>query len=333
MQIRQPTGALILLAALHVLYGILLRRFYSPNPSPLFYLYVGFAFAQTALLGIWAGLATIHWAARLFGVAIGITYLAWQPVAGGGFMELLAFFVLSVSGVALLLLMSRRWVRLRHTNREAGLARNLRIHFSIRQMFLLVFLIASFFAMLRWLLPRFPRSDEPEFLAILKYLGIAFAVFSVCWMLRLARREAAAVPDPGTYMTIRPILPVIVAIGGLFAIGRWLLPQFLTRATVFLLLAPCLVCVILAITSVWSVFGPSRPVLRWALVFMIAIGAGLGVVWSLFGSRNGEELAVCSIMAIAWWFLHVSLFVVRSCGFELVQYGRTPSPVAPGSTK
>lgn len=188
MQIQSPKTALFLLAALHLLAGTLLCRSYttSGKPTPLMAMYSGLMFSQIGLLGIWTGLRTSHWAARLLGVGLGMAYLARQflGLPRTDHSALLLFMIISIVAVASVLLVVRKWIaRVQLGNGEVLAARARGVQFSIRHLLLLTLATGCLLALGRWIRTYFPNSDDLFFAALFSLCCLTITLPSVWSML------------------------------------------------------------------------------------------------------------------------------------------------------
>ena len=149
-------------------------------------------------------MGTKHWVARLIGVGFGVAYFARQfvGISEEDLSEMCSFVMLSTFTGGTVLLVIRRWVaQLQQANREAALANNQAIQFTIRDLLLFIFAIACLLTIGRWLLPRYPRVDEPALVAVFSICCVTVALSSVWSML--------GVPHP----FLRSTLVLLIALG------------------------------------------------------------------------------------------------------------------------
>jgi hypothetical protein len=179
--------SLVILTIVHILVGLIIG-YYAEDGPPRFLIlvYIGLFFAQTSLVGIWGGLATVGCPVRMVGVAVGIGYLLPQMCLSLGDWNriLVSLVVLPTLVVTVVMLVVRRCLARLDRTVVATISENTEgLQFTIRHLLLLTLVVSLILALGRWLQPYFPHSKDLAVVLIVSLCFVSVGVTSVWAML------------------------------------------------------------------------------------------------------------------------------------------------------
>jgi len=178
--------AIAVFVAVHILVGIVAAFFAGDHPDFLFACFIALVFCQTSLVGMWSGLAVVHWAWRLLGVLVGSIYLFFLFGMGIDALHENIFFLVMLSTFAVaggtwgVRLLKSTVIRLYDPNQ---IATKENLQFTIWQLMMFTFAIACLLTIGKQLVPFFDDIFFWDFLASLSLCFITVALTSIWAML------------------------------------------------------------------------------------------------------------------------------------------------------
>ncbi len=181
------------LVLIHFVAGLIcciVARSYHGNSLPQA-AFVGLVFSQTSLVGLWAGFGTSPWLARLAGAFVGLAYLGTLFCLGvdefGGELVLMVAFAGVM--VAVPLVIGRRFGLRIHGSSVNGTEQP--TQFSIRQLMIFTFLVATLMTLAKWLRPHVDNIDVLPWLLLITVPFIILGLVAA-WLILGTRRPTLA---------------------------------------------------------------------------------------------------------------------------------------------
>jgi hypothetical protein len=139
--------------------------------------FIGLVFSQPSLVGLWAGLGTGPWWARLVGVLVGLIYLGGLFSVGVKEVDVNLVFMIVFAGLSVAgLLTVCRYFALRIRPIDADTSHKTAAQFSIRQLMLFTLVVACVMALAKWLLP---HVDIDGHFLVLLLIGVPFVMLGL----------------------------------------------------------------------------------------------------------------------------------------------------------